>query len=96
MITARERQIFKAATDVWGIKSQMIACIEELNEAAAALARHLNDKTELDKVHEELADAEIMIDQMKCIFYEAKIQNWRQRKLDRLCQIPAISQKLRK
>ena len=45
-----EKQIFKAAEKTWGIESQAIACIEELSEAAAAVARWKNGKCEIDKV----------------------------------------------
>jgi len=79
-----KQKIYIDAKNQWGQHSQILAAIEELNEAAAALARFENNKCNLDSVHEELADAEIMLEQMKLYFDGAEIEAWKQRKLKRL------------
>lgn len=57
--------IYAEAKEKWGVRSQAIAAAEEFSEAAAALCRHLNGKASDDKVVDELADVEIMAEQMR-------------------------------
>lgn len=79
--------IYAVAAKKWGYRSQVIATIEEFNECAAALARHLNGKGEAEDVYEELADASIMLEQMQCYFDPIRIEAWKHKKLDRLKEI---------
>lgn len=76
--------VFQMAKEQWGKDSQIRAAIEELCEASAALARFQNGKCAVDEVYEELADAEIMLEQMRCYFSSVHIDVWKQKKLDRL------------
>lgn len=76
--------IYQKAIETFGSDHQIKVAIEELCEAAAALARYENGKCEIDEVHEELADAEIMLEQMRLCFDQRKIDAWKELKLTRL------------
>lgn len=58
------KKICKEALEVFGEKHQVKKCIEELNELAVALAHYLDGKDQIDHVAEEIADVEIMLQQM--------------------------------
>ena len=79
-------RIFEAAKEQWGEKSQVIAAAEEFSEAAAVMCRYANDKLPKDCVDiiTELADAEIMCEQMRHYFNGALIDAEKDRKLKRL------------
>lgn len=76
-------EIYEMARRQWG-DAQKLAAIEELNEAAAAIARWSNGKMNEDQVCEELADAAIMIEQMMLHFGAERVNLWKQKKLLRL------------
>lgn len=71
-------------------KNQVIKMCEELGELITALSRwYINDRSNLDNVHEELADVIFMAEQMRCYFgitqeevndrINAKIQKYKDR-----------------
>lgn len=81
------RDIYERAMKQWGERSQVTAAIEELCEAASALTRHLNRKTTTPyDVATELADAEIMLEQMRLYFPESLIEAEKRRKISRLAE----------
>lgn len=63
-----KEKIYQEAIDLWGINSQMIKTIEEMSELTSELCHELYDKGSIESIIEELADVEIMIEQMKAIF----------------------------
>jgi hypothetical protein len=76
--------VFKKAMDAYGFDAQSKVFAEELGEAITAMMQYLNNKRPIDSVLEEIADAEIMIDQMKLYFGEDGINAYRAKKLARL------------
>ena len=62
------RQTYEAALEHYGVHSQMVKCMEECGELIQALARNLSGEHNEENVAEELADVEIMIQQMRLIF----------------------------
>lgn len=71
-------------------KDQVIKMCEELGELITALSRwYINDRPNLDNVHEELCDVIFMAEQMRCYFgitqeevnnrINAKIQKYKDR-----------------
>lgn len=62
-------QIHKIA-DYYGKDAQAVQCVEELNELAAAILKYQKNRfsAEFDNVIEEMADAEIMLEQMKYLY----------------------------
>jgi len=78
--------IYKKAIEKYGIKSQIIKTIEELSELQKELCKALAHNGNDQNIREEIADVEIMIEQMRIIFsisYE-KIQIAKTVKIERL------------
>ena len=87
-------EICKRAVGHYGKNHQVLKMIEEMSELTKALLKHLDDELEQDytkqilqdAVDEEMADVEIMLDQMKIIFdNRIRVGNQKVKKLDRLC-----------
>lgn len=65
-----KEELYKKALREWGNDSQINLAVEECAELIKVLMKHgrdLNGST-LDEILEELADVEIMVEQMKLIF----------------------------
>ncbi len=85
----RERQpdvIYKEAVDKWGHNSQMNMLIEECAELIAAINRFRRERTDLIPLLEEIADVEIMLGQIRCIFDAELIDIAKRKKLTRLAE----------
>lgn len=67
VLEVREALYTKAA-ETFGIHSQCVVTLEELGELTAVLAQWLNGKSKMDDVAGEIADVEIMIEQLKMNF----------------------------
>lgn len=84
---ARKRdhyRLYKALTDKYGIEKQCIIAIEEMAELQKELTKDLRGIGEIKNLIEEIADVEIMIEQLKLyndIFIEVEAE--KERKLDR-------------
>ncbi|MBQ0097372.1 MAG: hypothetical protein KBS62_00335 [Oscillospiraceae bacterium] len=84
-MTIYEEQIFSQAKQVFGKEHQIIVAIEELSELQKELTKFLRGQENYKGISEEIADAEIVIDQLKLIFGNQKqVDEYRQFKVDRL------------
>jgi NTP pyrophosphatase (non-canonical NTP hydrolase) len=86
-----EKLICKKAVNTFGEHSQMIKCVEECSELQRAIARTILDQPignvkPRDNFNEELADVEIMLQQMKQVTYFDKklFDFFKEEKLKRL------------
>lgn len=87
-IKIQEQELYEAAIDNWGADTQAQMAIGEMSELTAALIRFgVQGRGEEQDVIEEIADVEIMINQLKCIFDREKVAETKQRKLTRLAGI---------
>lgn len=59
------REIHERALATFGLEKQMIKCIEELSELQKELCKHSLGQGNLEHITEEIADVEIMLEQMK-------------------------------
>ena len=75
---------YKAAIAVWGEEFQIRMCQEELSEAISVLNQYLRGRKTKDDVAEELADSEIVLQEMRRIFDPTTINNIKKQKLTRL------------
>ncbi len=81
-------KILVDAVQTWGQDAQALMMIEEMSELAKALCKLYRAETEaaaepaVENIREEMADVQIMLDQMKIIFGNAEKQE--QAKLERL------------
>ena len=82
MTNEREAKILEGAIAKFGTQAQIAKAVEELNELAAELARHLNGQAKVENIREEMADAFIMLNQMEMIFED--VSDVEIRKLERL------------
>ena len=80
-----EREIYQRAIDVYGGKHQEIIAIEECSELIQAIThKHRNRK---DNITEEIADVEVMLEQLKIINDCTKeVKEMKEYKLQRLLQ----------
>ena len=62
------KQIYTYLINKFGKKNQIIVSIEELSELQKELCKYLRDKTNIRNISEEIADVEIMLEQLKLIF----------------------------
>lgn len=77
-------EIYDAAFARWGYDSQILVVAEECNELAASCTRFVNHKANGNKVAEEAADVEIMIEQLRHNGMNDMIEAQKTRKLGRL------------
>lgn len=59
---------YKKLIEKFGAKNQIIVAIEELSELQKEICKYLRDKTNIRNISEEIADVEIMLEQLKLIF----------------------------
>lgn len=89
--TSCERQVMQRAINTYGMQAQCDVAIEEMAELTKALIkiRRVADDYEkvpdaLANVIEEIADVEIMVDQLKIMYGEKAVEAVRAEKLERL------------
>lgn len=85
------RRILARNIQAHGVEAQIDKAIEEAGELIRALARF----DDPDNIAEEMADAEIMIEQLKIICGNtAQIEKWKKRKIARiLCNLYELDAK---
>lgn len=74
--------IYRDAVEAWGFGPQVDMMIEECGELIVALSHWKRGRAH--NIPEELADVEIMLDQMRYIFGEGAVDKQKARKLLRL------------
>ena len=80
-----EKKLYEEALATWGVEDQVFMLFEETSELVNALCKLRRGRVELDDVITELADAQIMIEQMLVAFdAESAFEVEKKRKLDRL------------
>ena len=63
-----ENQLYKDAIKHWGNSLQIIMMMEEMSELQKELCKFFRRKTSKDKIALEMADVEIMLEQLKVMF----------------------------
>ncbi|MDO8609574.1 MAG: hypothetical protein Q7R95_03420 [bacterium] len=80
--------LFKVCLDVWSKSNQEDMVIEEMSELTKAILKQRRKPSieNNNKILEEIADVDLMIDQMKYIYrrYKPEIYKIKQKKIDRL------------
>lgn len=91
------KEIMQKAINTYGLQNQMIKTVEELSELSQAICKAVvrlnqpngatltDDLKSVDNIFEEMADVEIMLEQLK-IMFQCKIEvgHWKNRKILRL------------
>lgn len=60
--------VCKRAVETYGKEHQLIICMEEMSELTKELTKNLRGRRNLQNISEEVADVEIMLEQIKLIF----------------------------
>lgn len=80
-----ESAVLRRALDTYGSTLQIVMVFEEMSELQKELCKYLRGKYSPASVAEEIADVEIMLEQMKMLFCCAdEVRNERRRKVERL------------
>lgn len=75
----------KQAVETYGVQSQMIIAVEEMSELTKEISKNIRGQDNLDHMAEEIADVEIMLEQLKIAFdLHTKVDLWYGKKLKRL------------
>ena len=85
--TKSEQETFAKAIETYGEASQLIVLFEEMSELQKEICKSIryNKRQLKTKVAEELADVEIMLEQVKMIFdIDDDVEMWRLDKVVRL------------
>jgi NTP pyrophosphatase (non-canonical NTP hydrolase) len=79
-----KKQIYEKVLALWGRTSQMDLLVEECAELIQAMQKLNHRHGDVIAVVEELADVEIMCEQMRLIFNPVEIDKIKEQKLRRL------------
>lgn len=86
MKTKEKNSLYVQAFHLWGIKLQLLMVMEECSELQHACSKKIrNINAPISKISEEIADVEIMCEQIKCIWsLKYDVSKIKRVKLDRL------------
>lgn len=80
-----EKEIYRQALNKWGNIPQVTMVFEEMSELQKELCKNLRGKENGIEIAEEIADVEIMLEQMKLLFDIGKeVERYKTMKLKRL------------
>lgn len=80
-----ETEVLQRALDTYGSSMQIVVMMEEMSELQKELCKYLRGKCSQASIAEEIADVEIMLEQMKMLFCcTDDVRNERRRKVKRL------------
>ena len=81
----KKKDVYNKAKQVYGIDAQVTKAVEELSELIKELSKFLLDDGNMDHITEEMADVEIMVEQLKLIFENKRwVQVVKKAKIQRL------------
>lgn len=66
--TVSEKEVLQSVITKYGNEKQVLKCIEEMSELTKELCKNCFGKTNTTEIAEEIADVEIMLEQMKMIY----------------------------
>lgn len=82
------------ALDLWGIDAQIWMAVEEMAELTNALCKIKRGRINLEDIVTEIADVQIMMEQLQLFFGKEEVDTERNRKLirlhDRMCDYRAL------
>lgn len=79
------KELFKRVIKKHGAQMQMVVAMEEMAELQKELSKAIRGKGNKNSIAEEIADVEIMLEQMKIIFdCKKEVRGWKKIKLARI------------
>lgn len=80
-----DSEIFKAALDKWGADAQTVMIFEEMSELQKELCKHARGRDNVEQIAEEIADVQIMLEQMIILHNcGVAVKEYRRSKTERL------------
>lgn len=77
--------LYQLALDKWGVNGQLTVAVEELSELTKEICKTLRNIWNTNDLAEEVADVEIMCEQLRYIFsIDEDVNDWKTYKLNRL------------
>ena len=67
-MTAEQKESCNTIANHYGIDSQALVAIEEMSELTKELCKYFRGYNRKREIIEEIADVEIMMEQLKCLF----------------------------
>lgn len=67
-MTTWEVEVCRRAVNMWGRQSQLVICMEEMAELTKELSKNLRGQDNELGIAEEVADVEIMLEQIKLLY----------------------------
>lgn len=93
MLTEQERlNVYKEATELWGLVAQYDQCVEEMGELIVAINKYKRkvlykeyqgDNKIIDNMVEEIADVSICLEQMRYFFKDYNIDQVIEQKMQK-------------
>jgi len=79
------KRLYQKALDELGECHQLTVAMEELSELAKEICKYLRDIGDTSNIAEEVADVEIICDELRFIFkFDDEVNHWKKYKLKRL------------
>lgn len=80
-----ETEVLQRALDTYGSTLQIAMVFEEMSELQKEMCKYLRGRGSFEHIAEEIADVEIMLEQMKMLFFcSDEVRDVRRRKVERL------------
>ena len=80
-------QVLSDAIETFGEQKQLVVALEELSELQKEICKELRGDGNLDHIAEEMADVQIMLDELEIIFgNRGKVAAWQSKKAKRLAE----------
>ncbi len=77
--------ILEQAIHTYGKEKQEIVAIEEMSELQKELSKNIRGEENTDHISEEIADVEIMLEQLKIMHSNRdSVEDWKAKKIERL------------
>ena len=83
-MTKEEYEVYSQALNKWGVESQIKMLFEEMAELQNAICKYSRKRNNIYDVATEIADVQIMAEQMSILFGKEKVNSEKKRKLERL------------
>ena len=83
-MTEEEYEVYSQALNKWGTESQIMMLFEEMAELQNAICKYIRKRNNIYDVATEIADVQIMAEQMSILFGKELVNSEKERKFERL------------
>lgn len=83
-MTEEEYEVYSQALNKWGAESQKMMLFEEMAELQNAICKYSRKRNNIYDVATEIADVQIMAEQMSILFGKDIVDSEKERKFERL------------